>query len=259
PIARFPVAAGGTRYDAAARFAGLPGAGIEFLGTREYRPGDPLRFVHWASSARTGRLVVKELEETAAAEVAIFLDLSRLALRGLGRVSTVEYAVRIAASVASHVTRGPTRVRLHGRSARPIDLPPGTGDAHLATILETLALARADGSTPFAAVLRETAGALPRGAIAVAIFSSLEVDLEEHAEVLALYRARGVRLVAILIDARSFVKIFDEQVDVERVAPAAREVTGTLLGEGAIVYTVSRGENLERRFDAPVGHEWNSG
>ena len=37
------------------------------------------------------------------------LDLSRLTMRGLGRVSTVEYAIRIAASVAAHVARGPTR------------------------------------------------------------------------------------------------------------------------------------------------------
>jgi len=38
------------------------GAGIEPRGVREYVPGDPQRYVHWASSARTGRLMVKEFE-----------------------------------------------------------------------------------------------------------------------------------------------------------------------------------------------------
>jgi len=36
----------------------------EFVGLRDYRPGDPLRQIHWKSWARTGRPIVKELEET---------------------------------------------------------------------------------------------------------------------------------------------------------------------------------------------------
>jgi uncharacterized protein (DUF58 family) len=252
PIASLPDIAGGTRFDAGARYAGLAGAGIEFLGTREYRPGDPLRMIHWPSTARTGRLVVKEMEETAAADVAIFIDLSRLTLRGLGRVSTVEYAIRIAASVAAHVARGANRVRIYGRGSRPFDVPPGSGDTHVAAILETLAVARADGDVPLAALLREGASALGKGATAVVIFSSLEIDLREYAEALAFLRARGVSLVTVLIDARTFVKIFDEQVVVERTAPDAPAVIETLLGEGATVYTIRRGDDLPRRFDAPL-------
>ncbi|MEO5912737.1 MAG: DUF58 domain-containing protein [Luteolibacter sp.] len=36
----------------------------EFVGLRDYRPGDPLRQIHWKSWARTGRPIVKELEDT---------------------------------------------------------------------------------------------------------------------------------------------------------------------------------------------------
>lgn len=38
------------------------GSGIEPRGIREYSAGDPMRFVHWASSARSGTLMVKEFE-----------------------------------------------------------------------------------------------------------------------------------------------------------------------------------------------------
>ncbi|MEA2579852.1 MAG: hypothetical protein QOE83_744, partial [Actinomycetota bacterium] len=39
------------------------GQGPEFLGVREYRPGDGMRHVHWPSTARHGSLIVREFEE----------------------------------------------------------------------------------------------------------------------------------------------------------------------------------------------------
>ncbi|HRF60754.1 MAG TPA: DUF58 domain-containing protein [Fimbriimonadaceae bacterium] len=50
----------------------LRGSGIEPRGVREYTSGDPLRYVHWASSARSGRLMVKEFE-TGAGMCALFV------------------------------------------------------------------------------------------------------------------------------------------------------------------------------------------
>ncbi|MDP9067352.1 MAG: DUF58 domain-containing protein [Actinomycetota bacterium] len=49
------------------------GAGEEFIGVREYRPGDPPRAVHWRSTARAGRLVVREFEEEVASRVSLVL------------------------------------------------------------------------------------------------------------------------------------------------------------------------------------------
>ena len=49
------------------------GAGEEFLGVRDYRPGDPPRSVHWRSTARAGHLIVREYEEEVASRVALVL------------------------------------------------------------------------------------------------------------------------------------------------------------------------------------------
>jgi uncharacterized protein (DUF58 family) len=244
---------GGNRFDAGRQLAGRAGAGLEFLGTRDYRPGDPPRLIHWPSSARAAALVVMEMEDQAADDVAIYVDLERRAARGLGRASTTEYAIRVAASVATHVARGANRVRLYARGARSWDLPSGAGDVHLARLMEILAVARADGETPLAHVLRETAPELTRGATAVIVFASLEVDLREHAEVLAGFRARGVRVVAVLIDSRTFLKLFELQAAVERAAPELREVAAALVAEGATVYHVARGDDLAAKFAAPLG------
>ena len=47
------------------------GHGDVFAGVREYRPGDPRKSVHWRTTARTGRLVVREHEEPARSPVVV--------------------------------------------------------------------------------------------------------------------------------------------------------------------------------------------
>ena len=53
----------------------LAGHDIEFLGVREYSVGDSPRLVHWRTSARRGRLFVKEFARSSRADVTLFLDL----------------------------------------------------------------------------------------------------------------------------------------------------------------------------------------
>ena len=50
------------------------GSGTEMFGVREYRPGDPLRRIHWRSSARHGELIVREFEPPGAQTLGIFCD-----------------------------------------------------------------------------------------------------------------------------------------------------------------------------------------
>ncbi len=46
----------------------------EFFSLRDYRPGDPLRHVHWRSWARTGKPVVKEFQEEYFVRYGLVLD-----------------------------------------------------------------------------------------------------------------------------------------------------------------------------------------
>jgi uncharacterized protein (DUF58 family) len=50
------------------------GSGSELFGVREYRPGDPLRRIHWRSSARHGELIVREYEPPGVQTVGILCD-----------------------------------------------------------------------------------------------------------------------------------------------------------------------------------------
>lgn len=50
------------------------GSGMEPSGTREYVVGDPLRHIHWAASARTNKLMVKEHESGTGSMVSYYLQ-----------------------------------------------------------------------------------------------------------------------------------------------------------------------------------------
>ncbi|MBI2872147.1 MAG: DUF58 domain-containing protein [Chloroflexi bacterium] len=73
-------------------------AASEFYGSREYRHGDPLRHIHWRNTARLGQFVVKEFEQASQASVAVAFETRRD--WGAGRDTTLEYSIRIAASLA---------------------------------------------------------------------------------------------------------------------------------------------------------------
>lgn len=47
---------------------------MSFHALREYAPGDERRHIHWRSSARTGRLMVRQFEETRQSRVVVALD-----------------------------------------------------------------------------------------------------------------------------------------------------------------------------------------
>lgn len=84
----------------------------EDVTVREYRHGDPLRRVHWRSSARTGELMVRREEQPWQSRATVLLDNRASAHRGHGAGSSLELAVTAAASVAAHLAARGFVVRL---------------------------------------------------------------------------------------------------------------------------------------------------
>ena len=84
--------------------------GQDDLSTREYRPGDALRRVHWRATARYGELMVRQ-EAVSHAEVRIILDTRRSGYRDVNRnpdrpeSETFERAISVATSAALHFSQ----------------------------------------------------------------------------------------------------------------------------------------------------------
>ncbi len=127
----------------------------------EYRPGDSLRYVHWASTARLGRLMVKDLEMEPSGDIWIVLDLDAAVQSGEGNEGTLEFGVVVAASLAAQLLgaseqRGVGLLAYSGaKDGTLIERAPGQGAAALWPILADLAQVTA-GNVSLAALLESS-------------------------------------------------------------------------------------------------------
>ncbi|MCL4297678.1 MAG: DUF58 domain-containing protein [Anaerolineae bacterium] len=140
------------------------GRGSQVVGTREYRPGDSLRQIHWRSTARTGQLVVKEFSEDEQQAFTVVLDLQADLMPDQSKFSPFETAIRLAASFGYYATRNTIPFRLCGAS--PQWTPPAMPLSWWAT-LNYLAKVQNDGQEPLAKVLRR----LPPSTFVVVLIS----------------------------------------------------------------------------------------
>jgi uncharacterized protein (DUF58 family) len=223
----------------------LGGGHEEFFGTREYRPGDSPRYVHWPSTARHGELIVKEFELRSATELTIVLDLDARANAGEGRDSTLEYAVKIAASAAQYALERGHEVQLVAYGQQPFVVPTGAGEAQLARLLETLARVEADGTQSYAQTIQHAAAHMRDGSGALLLFADPESNGAAAIEALGWLRAQHVRPICVFLNHRSFTT--------DQVAPALTRLPLVLgaQSEGWPVYQVARGDDLRAVFARP--------
>jgi uncharacterized protein (DUF58 family) len=222
-------------------------------GTREYAPGDSFNRIHWRSTARMERLIVKEFELDPSADVWIYLDLERDAQasrwyeeawyeRDLSSLwlrsqqlrlppSTEEYLVTIAASVAKYFLRQQRAVGFAGYGHEREIVQPDRGERQLNRLLEVLAVLRAEGRMRFADALALEGARLSRNHTLVAITPSAEL---EFVKVLREMKRRGLRVITVIVDANTFGGLAETQ-------RAAVE----LIASGVPTYVVKEGDELK--------------
>ena len=170
-------------------------------GVRDYAPGDPVRHVHWRSTARAGRLMVKEFDSEPVADIWIFLDLQGAVQRGFEDESTEEYGVTVAASVAKHFLGLGRSVGFVGLGAERVVVQPDRGARQLTKLLEQLAVVRADGSVPIAEVIASEGDRCTRNAGLLVVTPSLD---DRWPGVLRQYGDRGLAAASIVLEASTF-------------------------------------------------------
>jgi uncharacterized protein (DUF58 family) len=168
---------------------------------RDYYPGDPQRRIHWLSTARREKLLVKEFDLDVSGDLWVLLDLDAGVQAGEGEESTAEYGVILTASLADQMLRQGRAVGLVVYGEERVFVSSGRGRGHAWDILHALATVSMGEGWPLARVIAETGRVLPRGTTVVIITSSC--DPAWPGELLPLAR-RDIAASAILQDAASF-------------------------------------------------------
>lgn len=226
-------------------------------GIREYFPGDSFNRIHWPSTARHGRLIVKEFELDPTADVWLILDMQGAVQAdrlwqeqdtagqplwptkpGLAP-STEEYVVALAASLAKHFLAQNRAVGLIAYGQAREALPPDRGERQLSKIMETLAVIRAVGTIPLAQIIAAEGKGMGRNTSTVVLTPS---DDQQWVDNLRDLSRRGIRSIAIVPDANTFGH------------PAKTEVLlASLQQSGIRAYRVREGDSLAAALAMPVG------
>jgi uncharacterized protein (DUF58 family) len=172
-------------------------SGEEFYTMRQYEVGDDLRRIHWPSVAKTGELMIRQLEAARRAAATVFLDTRA---RILPSGDPFERAVSAAASIAAVYTRAGYALRFSTPDLVPVPMS-------MDEVLETLALVEHSDArmlSPALMRLRDAAGAY--AALA------LVTHVPEPAELPALIRGAagyGPKL-AVLVEPRDSSRLDPE-------------------------------------------------
>ncbi|MET9488269.1 DUF58 domain-containing protein [Nocardia sp. NPDC006630] len=148
------------------------GPGVEFADVRAYAPGDQLRTVNWAVSARRGRLFVTERFTNRAADVVVLVDTS---MQAPGPASdSLELSVRGAAQVAQSALQAGDRTAVVCLGRSPRWLRPDIGRRQFYRIVDTV-LDVGDEHIETSGTLAPHA-AVPIGAVVVAFSTLLDTE-----------------------------------------------------------------------------------
>ncbi len=192
-------------------------------GVREYKPGDSLSRIHWRSTAKKERFMVKEFEEEPQSNIWIFLDAdekhvfcdesaniideeiiynkSSTAPRYYLPNDSFEYEVAISASLLDYFIRENRAVGLTCMSKRIIVHSPEKGKRQQSKIIDTLAFVQPDGDLPISALLQSQAAGLTKGVNLIVVTANTSSEI---INVLEQLNRRGAKITVIFVDGHSF-------------------------------------------------------
>ena len=166
----------------------LSSSDVSFHALREYTPGDDRRNVHWKTTARTGRLMVRQFEETRRAHLLVVHDLDP---RVWDEEEDFETSVSASASLLLAAVRDNREISLVTQAGRPY-LPTG------ARVLDTFTtLDPVEGAGDLVSLTRQAVSAVPQASVTVLVTgarTSAATLHRAHAEVPASTRCLALRI-----------------------------------------------------------------
>ncbi len=201
--------------------------------TREYRHGDDLRRVHWRSTARVGKLMVRREERPWRARAILLLDTRGDAHRGDAPASSFEWAVSAVASIGVHLLRRGYEIDLMTEDG----IVPGAAatETVLLNWLTDVRLRRHRGFEAAANTLRFAEG----DATLIAVAGSMSVEV---ADTLARSRSDSTSSLLVLLDTSTWITL--GPASRERAEQLQTTAAGAFTATGWRVVEAARGQTM---------------
>ncbi len=239
----FPPLARGSVSWMGVETAKISGDSHEFFGIREYQRGDAISRIHWPSTAKHNKLIVKQFERNSVQEATIVIDLKKGNDIGVGRETTLEYSVKIAGSIARFLMNSGAFVQIIGYAKEVTSVPFGKGESHVYKVLEYLAIVRSEGILTLSETLEEVSFVTPYSSTLITIMLDNDIDVLSS---LVQFKIKGIKLIVVVLSSSTFGHTEESKyLDIED----AKKFDEALAGLEAYVYRISKGDDLEKKFE----------
>lgn len=226
--------------------ASVEGGGEEFFGIREYRRGDSLRHVHWRTTARNGKLTVRQFENEAHPDIALYVDTA--APNDEEDASALDRCAAVAASLGLQALSSNSRLVCAAAGGQRLHLIGGEAERRI--LLRFLARLKPRPGTGPDAGLTEMLPLVTGRESVLAVLASID---SQTAAVLSSLVHRGIATVIFFVEHESAPSFRRRWRWRRRVVPEATEqeelLTG-LAGLGIPVVRVREEGSLNRAVRA---------
>jgi uncharacterized protein (DUF58 family) len=190
---------------------------------REYRIGDSISRIHWRSTARRQRLMVKEFDQDPQSNIWVLLDANQSSqVQLIDNVSlveinqnakiqkttkinlpadTFEYAVTSVATIVKYFIRLGRAVGFASMGSNLSYLTAERGERQLGKVIEALAFIDSNGKLPLLGLVQSQEANFVKGCTVILVSSSPANELEICTDYLLL---RGLKMILVYIDSKSF-------------------------------------------------------
>jgi len=236
------------------------GFSVEFAEHREYTPGMDPRHIDWRVFGRRDKLYIKQYEEETSLRCYVLLDKSNsMAYRGDNRLTKLEYASFLAASLAYLVAFQHDAVGLITLDDEIRDMiPPRQGPGHLRLLMDRLETIEPGGETSLGAAFHQLAETIKRKSM-ILVISDLLDDPDDIVSGLKHFRHKKHDVIVFqTLDPDELTFPFDDISRIEDME-TGREITSdpqafrnSYLEELGRFLDTIRGGCLESQIDHAV-------
>ena len=212
----------------------------DVASVREYADGDSISRIHWLTTARTGKLMVKQFDQGSSSHLWVVFDQHGDAQAGSGEESTDEYGATLAASVVDRYSRAFLPVGYAAHGSESLVAPPEQSTVHREAVMRHVASSQPLGDIPLIDVLGQLDREFSQSTSLVVITASGE---GQWIDALANLQRRGTKVCVVALDAGSFGGA-DNSAVIDR-----------LVSVGVRTFRVRQGDSLGRALSVPVSAE----